>query len=159
MNLMLTMLLGGLWHGAHWNFVLWGFFHGLLLLIYRHVPWFKMSDANLHTVLQRLPRVLLMFALTMVGWVIFRCHTITQMLDLLHRLDMTWQPGTHAMFMQLLLFVVPMVGAQIIAHRKGDLVWIARSSPIFSSVIMALMLVGLAIFGVRQTTEFIYFQF
>lgn len=34
-NLMLTMLLGGLWHGASWNFVLWGFLHGLILIVYR----------------------------------------------------------------------------------------------------------------------------
>ena len=33
--LMMTMLLGGLWHGASWNFVLWGFVHGLLLIVHR----------------------------------------------------------------------------------------------------------------------------
>ena len=64
-NLMLTMLIGGLWHGAAWTFVAWGAYHGLLLAIYRKVApaW----DA-LH---QWIRRPLMWVAVT-VGWVLFR---------------------------------------------------------------------------------------
>ena len=68
-NLMLTMLLGGLWHGASWNFVIWGGLHGLGLV--GHKLWIRHSSV-------RLP-VVLAWALTllfvMVCWVPFRCQS------------------------------------------------------------------------------------
>ena len=75
-NLMLTMLFGGLWHGASWTFVFWGFYHGVLLCAYRvfRAPW----DA--------LPRVLQqagMFLAVLVGWVFFRATSFPEALHLL----------------------------------------------------------------------------
>ena len=75
-NLMLTMLFGGLWHGASWTFVFWGFYHGLLLCVYRvfRGTW----DA--------LPRVVQqggMFFAAMVGWVFFRATSFTEALHVL----------------------------------------------------------------------------
>lgn len=58
-----TMAISGLWHGASWNFVLWGLFHGLLLVAYRGLP------------VERLPRIAsvpVFFALTVLGWGLFR---------------------------------------------------------------------------------------
>ena len=64
-NLMLTMLIGGLWHGANWTFVVWGGLHGVLLCLYRMVP--RIWDA-----LPRLGGQALMFVLVLIGWVFFR---------------------------------------------------------------------------------------
>jgi alginate O-acetyltransferase complex protein AlgI len=64
-NLMLTMLIGGLWHGADWVFVIWGGYHGLLLVFYR---LFGRGWDRLPAALRRL----LMFLLVVVGWVFFR---------------------------------------------------------------------------------------
>jgi alginate O-acetyltransferase complex protein AlgI len=69
-NMMLTMLIGGLWHGANWTFVVWGGYHGLLLVAHRMAP--RIWDA--------LPRVIgqpLMFVLVLVGWVFFRAPNFT----------------------------------------------------------------------------------
>ena len=69
-NLMITMLLGGLWHGAGWTFVLWGLYHGLLLLLAH--AWRE----GLHG--PRLPRpagVLLTFLAVVLGWVLFRSES------------------------------------------------------------------------------------
>lgn len=71
-NLMLTMLLGGLWHGANWNFVIWGGYHGLLLSIER-VVWGRRERAGL----ERIPLAALTFLLVTVGWVFFRAKTLT----------------------------------------------------------------------------------
>ena len=68
-NLMITMLLGGLWHGAGWTFVAWGAYHGALLVVYQATE--KSWD--------RLPRLLqgaAMFLLVMLGWVLFRAPTL-----------------------------------------------------------------------------------
>ena len=64
-NLILTMLLGGLWHGANWTFVAWGAYHGLLLALYRRF-------APRWNQLPHFLRVVFMFGATVVGWVFFR---------------------------------------------------------------------------------------
>lgn len=75
-NLMLTMLLGGLWHGANWTFILWGALHGLLLCGYRSVmPHVRPSQLTLSG---RLGRMVLMFHLVCLGWLLFRADSIAQ---------------------------------------------------------------------------------
>ena len=64
-NIMLTMLIGGLWHGANWTFVVWGAYHGLLLVAHRQ--WAG-AWATLPTVVRQLG----MFLAAVVGWVFFR---------------------------------------------------------------------------------------
>lgn len=74
-NLMVTMLLGGLWHGASWNFVFWGFLHGLYLIIQRLI-----AETPISTVLPlRVPvrisylfKVACVFSLTCFAWIFFR---------------------------------------------------------------------------------------
>ncbi|HAI11306.1 MAG TPA: membrane-bound O-acyltransferase family protein [Phycisphaerales bacterium] len=158
-NIMITMLLGGLWHGASWNFVLWGLFHGMLLILYRHLPWLKQTDLQSTRIGHRLPRMLLMFMLTLIGWVIFRCQNIQQMADLEGRVSLAVSPSTLETLKLMCLLLVPMCLVQVIAQRRRDLNWILHGPLPISAVIMAIMLVALAIWGVRQTTEFIYFQF
>lgn len=68
-NLMLTMLLGGLWHGANWTFVLWGAYHGLLLVAFRQ--W-EMNWLRVPVVARRAAT----FLLVVCGWVLFRSDTI-----------------------------------------------------------------------------------
>ena len=72
-NLAVTMLLGGLWHGASWVFVIWGAYHGLLLAFER---W--MGKMSLYGVLPKPLRVLLTFVLVLFSWVLFRCPTLEQ---------------------------------------------------------------------------------
>ncbi|MGD1922620.1 MAG: MBOAT family O-acyltransferase [Paracoccaceae bacterium] len=67
LNLFLTMLLGGLWHGASWTFVLWGAWHGVLLAIERAFGVKAQVNAPRHA-----PRILLTLLLVMIGWVLFR---------------------------------------------------------------------------------------
>lgn len=75
-NLFIVMLLGGLWHGAAWTFVLWGVYHGLLLGL--HAAW-KHFDSR------RLPAPIAIagtLALVIFGWVLFRAHSAEQAFDL-----------------------------------------------------------------------------
>ncbi len=70
-NLVLTMLLAGLWHGANWTFVVWGGYHGALLAVERRLG----LGSEVRTVPIRLIRWLGTFALVTVGWVLFRAAT------------------------------------------------------------------------------------
>ena len=72
-NLMITMLLGGLWHGASWNFVAWGGYHGALLSVERMFRGRK-AEGSSWTLLYPL-KALVTFALVMFGWVFFRAGT------------------------------------------------------------------------------------
>src|SRR4051812_2148071 len=80
-NLLITMVLGGLWHGAAWTFVLWGVYHGLLLIGYRagtRVRWFD-AWVNGPGALARATSWLVMFHLTCYGWLIFRARSARQL--------------------------------------------------------------------------------
>ncbi|MFZ0430453.1 MAG: MBOAT family O-acyltransferase [Acidobacteriota bacterium] len=75
-NLMITMLLGGLWHGASWNFVIWGGYHGGLLAAHRIVGRRTRSrPPGWPTLALRPLTVLLNFGLVLIGWVFFRART------------------------------------------------------------------------------------
>ena len=73
-NLAITMLLGGLWHGAAWTFVLWGVFHGVILIVYRVFGDVKGGQARL--TLKNVARGVLMFHLVCFGWLLFRAHNL-----------------------------------------------------------------------------------
>ncbi len=79
-NIMVVWMLTGLWHGASWNFVLWGLYFGIILLIEKFF---------LHKILDKLPNILrwlYSMILIIVGWTIFRNEDITLVLDLLKKM-------------------------------------------------------------------------
>jgi D-alanyl-lipoteichoic acid acyltransferase DltB (MBOAT superfamily) len=72
-NLWFTMLLAGLWHGANWTFIIWGAYHGALLILYRIVPGLEQFTRS--SGWRAVASMLLMFSFTLIGWAIFRCAT------------------------------------------------------------------------------------
>ena len=80
-NLMMTMVLGGLWHGAAWNYVLWGFYHGALLCIYRALGIRDAKGAqklDLRQLLKSVGAIAIFFGLTCYGWLLFRANSLEQ---------------------------------------------------------------------------------
>lgn len=78
-NLFITMLLGGLWHGANWTFVIWGAFHGALLALERKTNWTE----------SRLPsgiKISITFLMVMIGWAFFRSPDVSFAFDWLEKL-------------------------------------------------------------------------
>src|SRR5262249_36304628 len=81
-NLIVTMLLGGLWHGASWTFVIWGLYHGALLAIHKALPppsWMGRAAMRPVAVLTTLLSVC-------VGWVFFRATTFSAAWTVLTRM-------------------------------------------------------------------------
>ena len=89
-NLFLTMALGGLWHGASWNFVVWGIFHGLALVVHREFTSFKESYAALDNFVKskagNFLSVLLTFHAVCIGWVFFRVQDIGVAFDIVKKM-------------------------------------------------------------------------
>jgi alginate O-acetyltransferase complex protein AlgI len=79
-NLMLTMVIGGLWHGAAWNFVLWGAYQGLLLVVHRLVAGAAPRPYQ-GGLLGRLPRMVFFFAFVCYGWLLFRATSFHQIAE------------------------------------------------------------------------------
>ncbi len=151
-NLFLTMLLGGLWHGAAWGFVLWGAYHGLLLIVhralYRDRKWFG------------LPRVLavpLMFHLVCLGWIPFRAHSLGDTWSVLSRLAAVegayWPVDVQVLAVLAISVPLHCLAASPALTRlweKGSLI---TRITFYSAVILAILLTA------QGAAPFIYFQF
>jgi alginate O-acetyltransferase complex protein AlgI len=89
-NLMITMALGGLWHGANWTFVVWGLLHGAYLIAHRSFAAFCKPRPRLDWLLLTPGGTLLRMSLTllavMLGWIFFRSETFGTAAEILHRL-------------------------------------------------------------------------
>ena len=81
-NLMLTMVLGGLWHGAAWNYILWGFYHGLLLCIHRVFHAVNKTARPSQSFWVTLTKGAFFFCLICYGWLLFRATSLDQIVSL-----------------------------------------------------------------------------
>lgn len=163
-NLFLTMLIGGLWHGAAWNFVWWGIYQGLILIIYR---WFasRNKDRKLlqpqakASFLSIASQMLLMFILANIGWVIFRSTSISQIIYLLTNWSLAISKNTADFAFTLFFFTTPLLLVQLWQHLSKDLLIITKLPNWLTNLIYGFFLVSICLYGVRESTEFIYFQF
>ncbi len=161
-NLALTMLLGGLWHGASWNFVLWGAFHGAILIVYRALgsaPEREPAPVSAVGQLRRVGQILMMFVLTNVGWVLFRASTLEQIRWFFTQAGVATSSTTSEFAFILVWAALPMAIVQIAQHRSGDLLVLARLPLPARVAVYSALVVALVVFGVRTSSEFIYFQF
>ncbi|NNK75587.1 MAG: MBOAT family protein [Maribacter sp.] len=158
-NLMLTMLLGGLWHGAAWTFVAWGFLHGFYLITERWLKnYFTIPTNHLMT---RLLLAFSTFTLVNFTWVFFRASSFESAWNLI--MSMLFLQGEEAILTSNYLFLVLLLMTFVfISHfsmRNRSLVGVIEQSPKWLMVVVwGIMLFGLMIV---QTTgqQFIYFQF
>ncbi len=79
-NLWVVFLISGLWHGAAWNFVIWGAFHGLFLVMD------KLFLLKFYKKIGKIPSIVITFFITLVGWVLFRVESMTQAGDYFHNM-------------------------------------------------------------------------
>jgi alginate O-acetyltransferase complex protein AlgI len=157
-NLMLTMLLGGLWHGASWNFVVWGGYHGALLSIERMFRSKGAPEGTRWTALYPLQAVIT-FALVMIGWVFFRAATfhdslyiIQQMLSVPHGRSLIPAWLTFLALMTLLL--------ALFEERKDWFEKIALGPAWAYGAVCAILLLSVELIGYTEAAvPFVYFQF
>jgi alginate O-acetyltransferase complex protein AlgI len=156
-NLMITMVLGGLWHGAAWTFVVWGVYQGLLLIAYRwfdRAAWFR-----------QVPGVVawaVMFHLTCVGWLIFRAPSFPQLGVLASSLLFHFAPSAidnQNMLVPLLLITVPLLVVHVLEARADDLLVVLRLRPVVRYSLYVATGYLIFLFGNFGGADFIYFQF
>lgn len=160
-NIFIVFLVSGLWHGANWTFVFWGFIHALLfipLLFIALPPVTQVSVFNLTSFTQRV----MTFSLVTFAWVFFRAENISQALKYLSRL-LQGQTG-HLFIRQTtsytLMFASATLGILILLLLEYRCYRQERSNlqlPSWHYLWMALLISFLGVF--KNQSDFIYFQF
>ena len=166
-NLIITMLLGGLWHGAALRFVLWGAIHGVALAVHKlliQLFGFKASGEDM-SAWKRVISTALTFHVVCFAWIFFRADTMEKVGEMLTQIFMHFEPGVFLQFISgyYLIFTLMITGYVIhFMPKKVDLIIQQRVTcmPLWAKA----MLLCVAIFIVIQMKSaeivpFIYFQF
>jgi alginate O-acetyltransferase complex protein AlgI len=162
-NLMLTMLLGGLWHGAGFAFLAWGLFHGLLLVLHRVWDHGRKRDAPPSAgKLRGLLAVFIFFHITCIGWLLFRAGTVPRAIsqwDLISSyLKVLWKfPTNVSGFAWPVLLLGTLALILQASHHQMDRFSTWKSG--FQTAAVAATLTAIFIIGVFEGSSFIYFQF
>jgi alginate O-acetyltransferase complex protein AlgI len=159
-NLFLTMLIGGLWHGAAMTFVVWGGLHGLYLAGERRFNRAAQEDTSRPWSLRDLPRTFLTFQLVCVAWVFFRAESLGDALHYLGRIVRLEGGATDRTAVALL--AAGAAAAFLIdyaQHRTRDHTPMLRWNPALRGLAYGLMLIPIIIFSGGTPVPFIYFEF
>jgi D-alanyl-lipoteichoic acid acyltransferase DltB (MBOAT superfamily) len=168
-NLLIVFLLSGLWHGAGWNFILWGLFHGVLLCVWPYLtrlcPVFGTAGGRAGTVF----RVVFTFAIMHVGRVLFREQDLAMIvqhltLNPLAASGLEWRVGiglcVEAVLYGLpLTMVYPLLEHYGLLPAAGDERMKSWRWTLAQGVLAAVLLLGLLALRSPETGDFIYFQF
>jgi alginate O-acetyltransferase complex protein AlgI len=163
-NLFVTMVLGGLWHGAAWTFVLWGVYHGALLIAYRAAERAERVRTFVHgrSAVARALSWAVMFHITCYGWLIFRARSAEQIGALTASLASSfapWSVDVRGLLVPLLLYVTPLLVVHAAEAMHDDLVIVPRLPVGVRYSIYAATFYLTMLFGNFGGAEFIYFQF
>jgi len=157
-NLMLTMSLMGLWHGAAWHFVLWGFYHGILLVVYRAFDLFVSSKSVLRRIFgNQFIAVILFFILSGFGWMLFRAPTLEDLWHVVTSFGFT--SANNFTHWYVLFLWLPVLLMQWYQARRKDLLAVPHSSPWLKGAFCVIAFYALLLASPEHLQEFIYFQF
>jgi D-alanyl-lipoteichoic acid acyltransferase DltB (MBOAT superfamily) len=160
-NLMITMILGGLWHGAAWNFVLWGLFHGLILILFKLYSDKNKKESYLKRGVGFWIKVFLFFQVTCLAWLLFRVESIPQLGEMLNSLlEFKALSQLEINFIRQVIFYtfIPIV-VMFFQFKYDSGNYIDSFHPIARVVLYIIMFYAIFSFGEFGAKEFIYFQF
>ncbi len=158
-NLVVVMFLGGLWHGASWNFIIWGLLHGSLLGLER-----SMGRKTVYFRLRRPLRITITFLLTLVAWVFFRAETLGDAGTYLASMfGLATVPETSLLVRGVIYqpyYLLAMAVAVVVvwgAPQSWD--WTRVLNPAKAVVIGLLLLLAIVLLTLQSYNPFIYFNF
>ena len=154
-NLMITMLLGGLWHGANWTFVFWGAYHGFLLILYHLIRKY-----NLFFFINDRASRFCTFILVIIGWVFFRSESMskaTYILKSMFGLN-EYENGDWLDINMGHDIILLFIFSSILAHFFKD-TWDIKWQSSKKSLLLLSSILVLCIVMIDQGSEFLYYQF
>jgi alginate O-acetyltransferase complex protein AlgI len=161
-NLMVVFLISGLWHGANWNYIIWGGLHAVILILER------LFLLKLYKKLPRLLPVVLTFLVVTFTWVIFRIEDFARMKQVMTSLTTLAESGTAGLvstfylignlrFIVLLILVTFFLASD--RHFEKDLYEGTATPSFIRRLQYQLLVVTILVFGSVGEIQFIYFQF
>jgi alginate O-acetyltransferase complex protein AlgI len=158
-NLAVVMLLGGLWHGAQWQFVAWGAFHGALLAAERWI-----GKRSFYAGMPAPVRVVLTFILVLFSWVLFRAQDLSAAMGYFAAMFALQQPAAAAPLLGAELYTahnLTMLGlcTAIVALRRQSWDVALELSWHKTPLLLVLFVVALAAMFTQAFNPFLYFQF
>lgn len=161
LNLLITMVLGGLWHGANWTFVVWGALQGLYLVVHRlwgAIQWPVLQRLRKTVVWLWISRVIFFHALCFT-WVFFRCESFDLAFDMLKQLA-SWGTLTLATPAVVTFLLIGLAGQYTPKWFMNAMeMCLARTPAIIRGIILAISIYVVDLFGPTGVAPFIYFQF
>jgi len=163
-NLLITMLLCGLWHGASWNFVFWGGMHGVALAIHRlWSQWRGEASESANAALAFLSNIgarVATLAIVLVGWIFFRAQSWDAAVMYLNRMVTMAPDGTRLVSPQILGALAVVVAAHLAIRKDRNWAHEIPQSPLPVRIgAYASVAVLLSVFAASEVAPFIYFQF
>jgi D-alanyl-lipoteichoic acid acyltransferase DltB (MBOAT superfamily) len=164
---MITMFLGGLWHGAAWNFVLWGVYQGVLLVTFTLVTGGRRRKKRTRrggraSRLLKAVGIVGMFHLTCYGWLIFRAKSLPQIGELTSALVARFEPSSAALSawgLPLLFYAGPLLVVHAFEAAHDDPAVVFRWPLLVRCSVYAAVIYLIVLFGDFAGAQFIYFQF
>ncbi|WP_245877776.1 MBOAT family O-acyltransferase [Spirosoma fluviale] len=153
-NLFITMVLGGLWHGAAWSYAVWGAYHGLALAVERYLgKYIQFRKTPLVTFLQGC----LVFSLVSLGWLFFKLPDFSQALLYIQRIIVApFYSTDKERLLMIALYSAPVITYHIAYVSKKA--FLDHLRPILSPVVYATLLFMIML-NSGSSGDFIYFQF
>jgi alginate O-acetyltransferase complex protein AlgI len=165
-NLLLTMVLGGLWHGAHWKFVIWGAYQGVWLVLERAIggrrlvtDWWTAGGFVSRVVW--IARVLVTFHFVCLGWIIFRCESVAPLPRMARAfMDVSgWWNMPQPLGLRALCFIAPVLVVDLFQYfYRDEQVLLRIPVPLRAAAYTAAAYVFI-LWGRFESNAFIYFQF
>ncbi len=162
-NALVTFTVSGLWHGANWTFIAWGFYHGLLLVLQRHLAALRLPRGPAW--LGGLASMGLTFALVCIGWVLFRAPSLTHASEYLAGIvTRASLPQEHrsAVLYVLLAVVIDLIWRQDTRLERVGIPGLPTRPDLlarWASYVVLFWIIVVAVASREGVQQFIYFQF
>ena len=160
-NLFLTFLIGGIWHGANWTFVIWGVLHGCGICLHRFFRKFNIQ-------INKFAAIAATFLFVNISWVFFRSLSIHRAIDILksmvglnginplviNKLRFSFESGS--IKLSMILFCACII---LVFFSKNSTEWAKSFKPNKIYFLVTLTLLIISILSINKVSEFLYFQF
>jgi alginate O-acetyltransferase complex protein AlgI len=166
-NLMVTMLLGGLWHGASWNFVIWGALHGIYLTIHKMIlrgdkPQVNYSYNGLYGFGKYMIKGFVTFSLVLFAWLFFRATDSETIITFINKM-VFWESGELTYrFLKItstFIFVILVFDFFEYFTKRHTFLLLITKRPISIGILCSLFLITLLYMFQTEPLPFVYFQF
>jgi len=160
-NLLITMGICGLWHGANFNMLFWGVFHGLVLTIEHLIYNTKLNVIKTQVVIIKSILIVITFHLVCFGWIIFRTSNLQEtkkVLCVLKKFSLDYL-GSFQGYIPVFALISCSILIDFLIKRVGKVDFFNQANQRVKGFIVATMLIILVLVGGYKTTPFIYFQF